>query len=743
MVDETETSLAAAIDSVPEIHGFVHISSKPHLPKGTVVSFSRQEETILKLVFLSAKHVQKHLTKACDAGRNFFVTASYMDGEIGTGGTQRFELNQGGLNGLVKTMNLEWEQVFCRAIDLSPDITDDQSGQLIFEELFDADITTPEVGISANGRMTLAASARPDPLPPLAHEKIKESSVFLVSGGAKGVTAACALQIATQFHCRFILMGRAAYNGGAEAAWSNGISDEAELKRRIMQEIQNQGEKPTPKLMNAMLRSVKSDREISQTLAALASVGGKAEYVSADVTNTKVLKEKVAPSIAKLGAITGLIHGAGVLADKPIQKKTEEDFNAVFSTKIHGLEGLLSLTSEKTLEYLVVFSSAAGFYGNNGQSDYAVANEILNKTAHQYAHFHKNCHVVSFNWGPWDGGMVTPELKRYFKERNVEIIPLHEGSAIFQGEMHPARKDTVQLLVGSSMRPEINIEGSALQSVTMSRTLKAKDNPFLKDHVIGGNPVLPSAAVVAWMADSCEKTHPGFHFVQCANFQVLKGIVFDAKQADDYQVTVAEVAKSNANGIHCQVSIASINPKNKMAMPHYKADVTLVKQEIAAPAYRNMDIRENAAAKEGATLYKDGTLFHGPRFQGLKRVLNHSDQKLTVLCHIKGVDGNDQGQFPLNTTNLYATDFMFQAMLVWVRMKRDMGSLPLKFVQMDQYQPIPCDVDFYISVDVVSTSETNLVADVIIHDGAGSTYARANGAEVTISPSLNALFVKG
>jgi hypothetical protein len=30
----------------------------------------------------------------------------------------------------------------------------------------------------------------------------------------------------------------------------------------------------------------------------------------------------------------------------------------------------------------VLFSSIVGFFGNVGQSDYAIANEILNKSAH-------------------------------------------------------------------------------------------------------------------------------------------------------------------------------------------------------------------------------------------------------------------------------------------------------------------------------------------------------------------------
>ena len=44
---------------------------------------------------------------------------------------------------------------------------------------------------------------------------------------------------------------------------------------------------------------------------------------------------------ADWGAITGLIHGAGVIADKPIADKTDEAFAFVFHTEIGGLEALL------------------------------------------------------------------------------------------------------------------------------------------------------------------------------------------------------------------------------------------------------------------------------------------------------------------------------------------------------------------------------------------------------------------
>ncbi len=733
---ELEKTLSTVTAAQP-LNGFIHLSAKP-ADKGSKIKFSKREQSMLKMVFFTAKYLQNALTTKPLHGRNFFVTASYMDGEIGTAGHNRFELSQGGLNGLVKTLNLEWDEIFCRAIDLSPDTKDKQGAQILMDELFDPDLSIVEVGNSAKGRMTLSGEVRAHEPVASAHDNINENSVFLVSGGAKGVTAACLMPLAKQYNCGFVLAGRAPYNG-IEPEWAKGCEDEAELKRKIMQVLQDEGEKPTPVIVNKRLRAIKSDREISETLNQIAALGGKAEYISADVTDSAALKEKSAPAVAKLGKITGLIHGAGVLADKPIQKKTEADFNAVLNTKIDGLEAMLSLVKKEDLKYLALFSSAAGFYGNNGQSDYSVANEILNKTAYQFKHYYPDCHVVSFNWGPWDGGMVTPELKRYFKERNVEIIPMQEGVEIFSNELHQDRGETIQLLVGSSMRSDVDNTNTPLRTFQINTKLLLQDNPFLNDHVIGESPVLPSATALSWMSNICERLNPSYSFFECDEFQVLKGIVFDESQADSYQVDVKGI--SNDENISCsQVTISSKNSKGKQVW-HYKANILIVKEIPEVPMYTQSDLNETETTT-GETLYKNGTLFHGSLFQGIEKVVNTSMKKLTLLCNLDKIKDREQGQFPISSLNPFATDLMFQAMLVWVREHRHLGSLPLKFLKVVNYKLIPDHKDFYISLDVDSTSETNMTADVVIHDQSGNIYSRAFGAEVTVSPSLNSMFKK-
>ena len=57
------------------------------------------------------------------------------------------------------------------------------------------------------------------------------------------------------------------------------------------------------------------------------------------------------------GAIAGIVHGAGVLADKKLQDKSVDDFAWVYDVKVQGMGALLSNVDLNTLKVLVFFSS--------------------------------------------------------------------------------------------------------------------------------------------------------------------------------------------------------------------------------------------------------------------------------------------------------------------------------------------------------------------------------------------------
>jgi hypothetical protein len=96
------------------------------------------------------------LNKAARLGRSAFMSVVRLDGAFGLGERSDFDPTSGGLFGLVKSLNLEWEAVFCRALDLDPEMNADAAASLIVAELRDPNRRIVEVGYGSNGRTTLA-----------------------------------------------------------------------------------------------------------------------------------------------------------------------------------------------------------------------------------------------------------------------------------------------------------------------------------------------------------------------------------------------------------------------------------------------------------------------------------------------------------------------------------------------------------------------------------------------------------
>ncbi len=564
--------------------------------------------------------------------------------------------------------------------------------------------------------------------------QLNSNSLFLVSGGAKGVTAHCVIRLAKQYRCKFILLGRSSI-APPEPVWTQGCTEEAELKKKIMADIMARGEKPTPLAVQKVFKAIMSRREVVETLQAVAQAGGQAEYLSVDVTDSQALQQQLPGITQRIGPITAILHGAGVLADKPIEKKTEQDFEAVYSTKVSGLETLLQCVQPNELTHLVLFSSVAGFFGNAGQADYAMANEILNKSAYLFKQRYPTCHVVSINWGPWDGGMVTPELKKAFTDRNIEVIPIPVGTKMLVDELNAANQETVQIIVGNGLTSQSS-SSLKLCAHQIRRRLTLAANPFLAHHIISEYPVLPTSCAASWIANACEQLYPGYAFVRFDNLQVLKGIVFDHTLADEYILNLKALSHNLDEEIIFEGTIQS-SDKGRTRY-HYTTQVTLRHQSATRPAvekFTNFDLTESDIIPK-EVLYKDKALFHGPSFQGIDQVLNLSPTRLTMACHVPPLTEQQQGQFPVQTLNPYLFDLFFQSMVIWVGRLKESGSLPLKCQRGELFRQPALGEPFYMSTIVQHSTDLSLSTDIIAHDVNGQIYIRLTGANVTISKNL-------
>ena len=365
--------------------------------------------------FGAARTVAAHMRE----NGGLFVTVQNTGGDFGLSGSEGGRAWLAGIAALTKTAGDEWPKASTKAIDL-------ERGHLQHSEIADALLSElfsggpeVEVGLRADGsRVTLASV--PVPLE-VAKRPLPEGAVFVVTGGARGVTASSLVELAKFARPRVLILGRTPLE--EEPVAFHGIADEASMKRVALQEANRAGEVVTPKVIGARVEKILANREVLGTLAALEAEGAKARYAALDVRDSVALGAILADVRAAWGPIHGIVHGAGVLADAFIDKKTDAQFDRVFDTKVLGLRALLEATQIDPLQWICLFSSVAARAGNAGQSDYAMANEILNKIgAVESRRREGRCRVVSIGWGPWDGGMVTPALRGHFQARGVALL---------------------------------------------------------------------------------------------------------------------------------------------------------------------------------------------------------------------------------------------------------------------------------------------------------------------------------
>ncbi|MBF0377023.1 MAG: SDR family oxidoreductase [Desulfamplus sp.] len=500
---------------------------------------STNAKEFLKKAFLLAKQSGKFLVKSC----GFFATISFLDGSFGFGDENiddsiQYDPIQGGLAGLVKTASLEWSGVLCKAIDLpstsaSPLTPLQRRGEYI-SQIVSLIFTRYSVDSALHGKVEIGIKDGfciiPElinsPLPffsdfPNSGSKngvyflLNNKDVIVITGGARGVTAECAVELASRFSPTIILIGRSPIPE-PEPAWLNGIVSESDIKKAVLANINNisnttstTNTPPTPMELQKICKKIIANREITQNLERISAAGSVVQYYSVDIRNMEDVRKTLNDIREKFGKISGIVHGAGILEDKLIVDKSESQFEAVFSTKVDGMENLLNATFNNfafycaeinnivtlqngvtlnkqdnsykyndELKFVVFFSSVAARFGNLGQVDYSMANEVLNKTAQYYAKRQNNqCRFLSINWGPWEGGMVSPSLKNAFIKRGIELIPLKEGAESFVDElcMCLSKVDSSQIdasKTGSSYIEASQVEVSDIEVVIGASLLK-------------------------------------------------------------------------------------------------------------------------------------------------------------------------------------------------------------------------------------------------------------------------------
>ncbi len=443
------------------------------------------------------------------------VSVQDTGGDFGLGGSPRAWV--AGIAGIARTAALEWPKAVVKLLDVERAEREPSAvAAAIVEELCHGGAER-DVGLAADGRrITLKASPRPlaspGALPLDAH------SVVVATGGGRGVTAVCLEAMAAATRCRFVLLGRTPLV--EEPAACRGVLDNAAMKRVLRDTALAAGRTPSPAELAVEARYILAAREVRATMDAIRAAGGEVRYLAADVRERASVDSALQEARREWGPVAALVHGAGVIADSLLGRKTEAQFDAVFDTKVEGLRTLLAATAADPLRAILLFSSVAAFFGNAGQGDYAGANEVLNAVAALEARLRgPACLVKAVAWGPWDGGMVTPRLRALFHSRGTPLLPMEAGAAAFLAELRFREGDCAQVILTAAGTGSGGESGPDILEITVTEAT----HPFLTDHRIGDEPVLPVAMALEWFTQAARSARPDLELVSCHGLRVLKG----------------------------------------------------------------------------------------------------------------------------------------------------------------------------------------------------------------------------
>ncbi len=574
--------------------------------------------------------VARRVAAAMESEGGMFWTVQSTGGHFGLNG-QSGCAGTAGLAALAKTAMKEWPEAHVKAIDVNLHNTAEVIAGQICGELFHGGLEQ-EIGYTAEGKRVAVGLAITEPQTAAANV-LAARDTLLVSGGGRGVTARSIIALARRLPLRFILLGRSALTD-ADGDAGTGHESEQELGRLLYERASAEGRTVTPMVLKRQVKSLIASREVRDTIRQLEQLGSEVIYVPVDVTDRQSLSAAIRPIVEKWGAIRGIIHGAGVLADKRITGKQDESFRQVFLTKVRGFQAMLESVNAEDLKLIAIFSSVAAREGNIGQCDYAMANEVLNKMAHQLRHDSGKCVVKSLNWGPWEGGMVTAALKRHFESQGISLIPASAGAELFAEEATGTNLNEVEIVIGGDAGSTPSFIAPQERTRQLAKVLNPAQCVWLDDHRIHGYRVVPIVAVREWFARFARSAFPDLTVVRIENLHVLKGIRF--AQADDVPMALTLTGKERYDADK-RLIYMDLQLEDAEGVRHYTAQAVIGHDagEIAAGWEAVSGTSQAPWELEDDRIYGD-RLFHGQSFRAIRQLLTCEAEHAAGLLEAQG-----------------------------------------------------------------------------------------------------------
>ena len=756
--DETETLVNLVREQGP-IAGIIHLS--PLLKGGAAYEEMSLEEwqAVLrhdvKSLYLLARLASADIRQAADAGGGWLFAACATEVAAEGGGSTIASPEHGGVTGFIKTIGSEWYYVNSKILDFDLTQPPEAMAQCILREMA---CKNGELEILYRGanRIVLRADLAPLDVGGRAAIEIAPDWVVLVTGGATGITAAVSLEMARNYQPTLVLAGIETWPGDTEDAATAGIDDPAAVKKALIEQFRQKGDFSLGEVEAAYNRLMR-EREMRSNVDALRAAGSTVEYFQVDVRDEAGFGGLIDSVYEKYGRIDGMVHGAGIIADKLVEDKVPESFDRVFDTKADSAFILSRKLRGDSLKFLVFFCSVAGQFGSRGQCDYSATNEVVGRLCLRL-NADWPTRVIAANWGPWApaaAGMVSDEVQKQFALKGVQMIPQAAGPRLLDREIRFGHEDNVFVVFGDGLwstsgvpgvyplldlarfsKPPSSDPGAELPEIR--RPLDADLDIYLKDHLLDDKPVFPFAMGMEFMGEAVRRVWPRMKIVGMESFRVFRGIVVDGP---GHELIIRMKPKTESPSADATLAVeVEIAEASKPELPSHRAVVLLGDTLPEQPAF-------DAELLTGLGPFPKTTeeaylqwLFHGPCFQGITRIEGMSENGIAVRLRshapIECFLHLPPGQWAIDPIVM---DSAFQPALLWERVYHDMTPLPSGFASFRLFGSLS-QAPLLCHLQTNSSSDGHiLMTNIFFVDENQRQVARIEGMEFSCSAELNRL----
>ncbi|WP_176736815.1 type I polyketide synthase [Oligoflexus tunisiensis] len=424
---------------------------------------------------------------------------------------------------------------------------------------------------------------------------LSDQDVVLVTGGAKGITAACALAMARTYGTRMALIGSSS----------------------LTEEDANNPEHP-----------------IQKTLQSYRDAGLTAAYYACNITEADDVSYMIDRIRSELGEPSALIHGAGSNQPRPVSSVKAADAEKEMAPKIVGMRNLLNAMNGTELKLIVGLTSVIGVTGMPGNAWYGFANEALDLMIRRYRAQHPATQTQTVAYSVWaEVGMgARMGSDKNLEQKGISSISPEQGIQRFMQLIQSVSRDQQTVVcsrlgaIGAQAMPRLDHEHLALNFArdivhhqsgveTIARVhLNYDEHAYLLDHNYKGAYLLPTVHGLEAMAQIVSLQKDLGESLVLENIQLTRPITV-GQQGCTIEIH-AEVLEQNTQDDTVRVRAGIRTALSGYKVDHFAAEFVL--QARAVEMIEGIPVTETRLAVDPMRQLYGSILFQGPKFQRIQ-----------------------------------------------------------------------------------------------------------------------------